>query len=169
MSTALAAFRALRLSISGGGPICWCLVLSRIGRPQFSAWVWPDVGDPRRFRHRNSGFEVQSDYGAASRNGLTSALENAANITLYRGHARAVRVSVSAASDHLLLAMNAICRCQADQKSDHGLRIDGNLANVGSKEGTPDNTFPGTADHTSAFANTTVEESGEPCWRGLFA
>jgi hypothetical protein len=106
---------------------------------------------------------------AASRNGLTSALENAANITLYRGHARAVRVSVSAASDHLLLAMNAICRCQADQKSDHGLKIDGNLANVGSKEGTPDNTFPGTADHTSAFANTTVEESGEPCWRGLFA
>ena len=73
------------------------------------------------------------------------------------------------ASDHLLLAMNAICRCQADQKSDHGLKIDGNLANVGSQEGTPDNTFPGTADHTSAFANTTVEESGEPCWRGLFA
>ena len=73
------------------------------------------------------------------------------------------------ASDHLLLAMNAICRCQADQKSDHGLKIAGSLANVGSKEGTPDNTFPGTADHTSAFANTSVEESGEPWWRGLFA
>jgi hypothetical protein len=72
-------------------------------------------------------------------------------------------------SDHLLLAMNAICRCQAGQKSDHGLKIAGSLANVGSKEGTPDNTFPGTADHTSAFANTSVEESGEPCWRGLFA
>jgi hypothetical protein len=53
-----------------------------------------------------------------------------------------VRVSVSvlstAASDHLLLAMNAISRCQADQKSDHGLKIGGNLANVGSKEGTLD-------------------------------
>src|SRR4051794_40962875 len=59
MSTALAAFRGLRLSISGGGPICWCLVLSRIGRPQFSAWVWPDVGDHRRSRHRISGFETR--------------------------------------------------------------------------------------------------------------
>ena len=56
MSTALAAFRALRLSILGGGPIFWCLVLSRIGRPQFSAWAWPDVGDHRRSRHRISGF-----------------------------------------------------------------------------------------------------------------
>ena len=36
------------------------------------------------------------------------------------------------ASDHLLLAMNAICRCQASQKSDHGLNTAGNLANVGS-------------------------------------
>src|SRR4029077_10034954 len=63
MLTALAAFRALRLSISGGGPICWCLVLYRIGRPQFSAWVWPDVGDHRRCRHRVSRFEARSDYG----------------------------------------------------------------------------------------------------------
>jgi hypothetical protein len=38
------------------------------------------------------------------------------------------------ASDHLLLAMNAICRCQAGQKSDHGVKAAGNLANVGSEE-----------------------------------
>jgi hypothetical protein len=30
-----------------------------------------------------------------------------------------------------LLAMNAICHCQAGQKSDHGLKTAGNLANVG--------------------------------------
>jgi hypothetical protein len=35
------------------------------------------------------------------------------------------------ASDHLLLAMNAICRCQAGQKSDHRLKTARNLANVG--------------------------------------
>jgi hypothetical protein len=34
------------------------------------------------------------------------------------------------ASDPLLLAMNAICRCQAGQRSDHGLKTAGNLANV---------------------------------------
>ena len=34
------------------------------------------------------------------------------------------------ASDPLLLAMNAICRCQAGQKGDHGLKTAGNLANV---------------------------------------
>jgi hypothetical protein len=30
-----------------------------------------------------------------------------------------------------LLAMNAICRCQAGQKSDHGVKTAGNLANLG--------------------------------------
>jgi hypothetical protein len=35
------------------------------------------------------------------------------------------------ASGHLLLAMNAIRRCQVGQKSDHRLNIAGNLANVG--------------------------------------
>jgi len=33
------------------------------------------------------------------------------------------------------------------------------LGNVRSKEGTPDNVFPGTADHTSVFANTAMERA----------
>jgi pyruvate/2-oxoglutarate dehydrogenase complex dihydrolipoamide dehydrogenase (E3) component len=42
-----------------------------------------DIGiDMRRVKARKDAIV------AASRNGLTSALENAANITLYRGHAR---------------------------------------------------------------------------------
>jgi hypothetical protein len=46
----------------------------------------------------------------------------------------ALRCCQPLASDHLLLAINAICRCQAGQKSDHGLKTAGNLANVGLTE-----------------------------------
>lgn len=54
--------------------------------------VWPsggDIGiDMRRVKARTDAIV------AASRDGLTWAIENAANITLYRGH-RSVRVAAS--------------------------------------------------------------------------
>jgi pyruvate/2-oxoglutarate dehydrogenase complex dihydrolipoamide dehydrogenase (E3) component len=55
-----------------------------------------DIGiDMRRVKARKDAIV------AASRNGLTSALENAANITLYRGHARfGSPQAVEVAPDH---------------------------------------------------------------------
>ena len=58
---------------------------ARIARrgAEYGVVIGGDIGiDMRRVKARKDAIV------AASRNGLTSALENAANITLYRGHAR---------------------------------------------------------------------------------
>jgi pyruvate/2-oxoglutarate dehydrogenase complex dihydrolipoamide dehydrogenase (E3) component len=58
---------------------------ARIARraAEYGVVIGGDIGiDMRRVKARTDAIV------AASRNGLTSALENAANITLYRGHAR---------------------------------------------------------------------------------
>ena len=58
---------------------------ARIARraAEYGVVIGGDIGiDVRRVKARTDAIV------AASRNGLTSALENAANITLYRGHAR---------------------------------------------------------------------------------
>ena len=58
---------------------------ARIARraAEYGVMIWGDIGiDMRRVKARTDAIV------AASRNGRTSALENATNITLYRGHAR---------------------------------------------------------------------------------
>ncbi len=63
---------------------------------EYGVVIGGDIGiDMRRVKARTDAIV------AASRNGLTSALENAANITLYRGHAGfASPQSVEIAPDH---------------------------------------------------------------------
>ena len=72
---------------------------ARIARraAEYGVVIGGDVGiDMRRVKARKDAIV------AASRNGLTSALENAANITLYRGHARfASPQAVEVASERL--------------------------------------------------------------------
>jgi pyruvate/2-oxoglutarate dehydrogenase complex dihydrolipoamide dehydrogenase (E3) component len=71
---------------------------ARIARraAEYGVVIGGDIGlDMRRVKARADAIV------AASRNGLTSALENAANITLYRGHARfASPQAVEIAPDH---------------------------------------------------------------------
>ena len=71
---------------------------ARIARraAEYGVVIGGDIGiDMRRVKARKDAIV------AASRNGLTSALENAANITLYRGHARfASPQAVEVAPDH---------------------------------------------------------------------
>jgi pyruvate/2-oxoglutarate dehydrogenase complex dihydrolipoamide dehydrogenase (E3) component len=64
---------------------CRRLCAARIARraAEYGVMIGGDIGiDMRRVKARADAIV------AASRNGLTSALENAAKITLYRGHAR---------------------------------------------------------------------------------
>src|SRR5215468_11998525 len=72
--------------------------VARIARraAEYGVLIGRDIGiDMRRVKARTDAIV------AASRNGLTSALENAANITLYRGHARfASPQTVEVAPDH---------------------------------------------------------------------
>jgi pyruvate/2-oxoglutarate dehydrogenase complex dihydrolipoamide dehydrogenase (E3) component len=71
---------------------------ARIARraAEYGVVIGGDIGiDMRRVKARTDAIV------AASRNGLTSALENAASITLYRGHARfASPQAVEIAPDH---------------------------------------------------------------------
>jgi pyruvate/2-oxoglutarate dehydrogenase complex dihydrolipoamide dehydrogenase (E3) component len=69
---------------------------------EYGVVIGSDVGiDMRRVKARKDAIV------AASRNGLTSALENAANITLYRGHTRFASpqaVEIAPAHNHLAAA-----------------------------------------------------------------
>ena len=66
---------------------------------EYGLLVGGDIGiDMRRVKARTDAIV------AASRNGLTSALENAANITLYHGHARFASPQIVAVADERLRA-----------------------------------------------------------------
>src|SRR5262249_55333812 len=86
-----------RLGIAPGATERDPLELARLDMAaEYGVVIRGDVGiDMRRVKTRKDAIV------AASRNGLTSALENAANITLYRGHARfASPQTVEIAPDH---------------------------------------------------------------------